>query len=108
MLLAKKVASGFGKQLTRLREAAGLSQYELAKRSKVTAQAISRIEKDEREPNWITILKFARALNVSVAEFDAGGDPRQDDTSSQSTPDDETAASSEPSPKKPSAKKSKK
>lgn len=75
MLLAKK--SGFGGQLKRLRDHAGLSIYQLAKESGVSLQAISRIEKDEREPNWITILKLARALKVSVSEFDTGEDPRE-------------------------------
>lgn len=62
----------FGDRLRELREAAGVSQYALAKRSKVTAQAISRIEKGDREPNWLTVILLARALGLAVNEFDSG------------------------------------
>jgi transcriptional regulator with XRE-family HTH domain len=71
MLVAK---SAFGKRLAELREAAGLSQYQLARQSGVTAQTISRIELEERDPNWVTVLKLARALGVSVADFDDQGE----------------------------------
>lgn len=100
MLLAKN--SGFGKQLKKLREAAGLSLYQLAKDSGVTLQAISRIEKDEREPNWITILKLARTLDVSVSEFDTGEDPREKEEADQ--PPDEPSLAKKPGKRKPPPK----
>lgn len=62
----------FGDRLRELREAAGISQYALAKRSKITAQAISRIERGDREPNWLTVLCLVRALGLDVNEFDSG------------------------------------
>lgn len=64
------VASDFATKLTELRESAGLSQYALAKKAGVSKQAISLLEKGENEPNWTTVKKLARALGVSVADFD--------------------------------------
>jgi transcriptional regulator with XRE-family HTH domain len=60
----------FAQRLRELREAAGLSQYELARRSGVSKQALSKLEKGERQPSWETVRKLARALDVSVAAFD--------------------------------------
>jgi transcriptional regulator with XRE-family HTH domain len=60
----------FARRLRELREAAGLSQYELAKQSGVSKQALSKLERGERQPSWETVRKLARALNVSVAAFD--------------------------------------
>jgi transcriptional regulator with XRE-family HTH domain len=73
------VASDFGKRLTDLREKAGMSQHALAKASKITAQAISLLERGESEPKWATVQKLARALGVSVAEFDTDdeGEPEK-------------------------------
>ena len=68
------VASGFGTRLTELREAAGLSQYALAKKSGVTAQAISKLEQGERDPSWSTVVKLARALGIGVEKFDVKDD----------------------------------
>jgi transcriptional regulator with XRE-family HTH domain len=63
--------SGFGKRLKHLREKAGISQYELAKRSGVSPTSLSRIEAETREPTWPTVVKLARALDVPVGEFDS-------------------------------------
>ena len=60
----------FGDRLRALREAAGLSIYELAKRAGLSRTAVSRIEQDERQPSYETAVKLARALGVSVAAFD--------------------------------------
>jgi transcriptional regulator with XRE-family HTH domain len=71
-MLVAAARTKFGERLRELREAAGVSQYALAKRSTVTAQAISRLEKAEREPNWLTVVLLARALGVAVGDFDTG------------------------------------
>ena len=63
-------SSGFGKRLKELREKAGISQYELAKRSKVSPTSLSRMEAETREPTWPTVLKLAKALDVPVGSFD--------------------------------------
>jgi transcriptional regulator with XRE-family HTH domain len=69
------VASGFAERLKQLREAAGLSQYALAQKAKISKQAINQLEKGVSEPGWETVRKLARALGVSVAEFDVEDQP---------------------------------
>jgi len=59
----------FTRQLTALREAAGLSQYELAKRSGLTKQAISRLELGNQGPAWETVQRLAVALGVDCRAF---------------------------------------
>lgn len=71
-MLVAAARTKFGARLRELREAAGISQYLLAKRSTISAQAISRIEQRDREPNWLTVVLLARALGVAVSEFDTG------------------------------------
>ncbi|MBY0512555.1 MAG: helix-turn-helix domain-containing protein [Gemmataceae bacterium] len=65
----------FAERLRELREASGLSQYALAKRSGVTKQAISLLERGDNEPSWVSVRKLARGLGVSVSEFDTGDLP---------------------------------
>src|SRR5262249_35710852 len=77
--------SAFAGKLQGLREAAGLSQYALAKRSGLSKQALSQLELGQREPSWVTVQALAGALGVSCDEFidlsiynrkDAQGPPR--------------------------------
>src|SRR5689334_636444 len=56
------VADSFAKRLATLREEAGLSQYELARRSGMSKQALSNLELGNREPTWLTVRRLARAL----------------------------------------------
>ncbi len=71
---SKKQASGedapkFGGRLRRLREAAGLSQEELASRAGLTAKAISLLERGERKrPYPHTVRSLADALGLSEEE----------------------------------------
>ena len=63
-------ASGnFGKRLRDLRTAARLSLYALSKKSGISAVAISRLEKGQREPAWATAVKLADALCVTLSAF---------------------------------------
>jgi transcriptional regulator with XRE-family HTH domain len=59
----------FAKRLTQLREQAGLSQYEVAKRSGVTRQTLSRLEMGDSVPSWPTVQALARALGVNCLAF---------------------------------------
>jgi transcriptional regulator with XRE-family HTH domain len=59
----------FTRQLVALREAAGLSQYELARRSGLTKQAISRLEQGNQGPAWETVQRLALALGVDCRAF---------------------------------------
>lgn len=59
----------FATRLRALREHAGISAYELAKRSGVSAPMIRNIEAGTNLPGWEVVCKLADALGVSVAEF---------------------------------------
>jgi transcriptional regulator with XRE-family HTH domain len=94
--------STFGRRLRELREKAGLSRYALAKVSGVTAQALANLENGSSVPTWPTVLKLARALDVSVEEFDTGEDPRDRGDQAGDEPPPATPAKR---PKKPKPKK---
>jgi len=62
----------FGKNLRRLRQAAGLTQEGLSVRTKLDTGEISRLERGARDPQLRTIVRIARGLDVTVAELLAG------------------------------------
>ena len=67
--MAQEPPVPFGTRLRRLREAAGLTQEELALRSGVSAKAISTLERSERKrPYPHTIRSLADALDLSENE----------------------------------------
>ena len=75
VLVAKgKPKSTFGPRLRALREAAGLTQSQLAEKADMLANALARLERGERDPLWATVLKLAEALDVSTDEFKADDD----------------------------------
>jgi transcriptional regulator with XRE-family HTH domain len=59
----------FAERLRTLREAAGLSQYALARRSGLSKQALSNLELGNREPTWATVQVLALALGVDCRSF---------------------------------------
>lgn len=67
--MAKKKRETFGAIVVRLREAAGLSQYALAKKAGMSQQTLSYLESQDREPNWSSVQRIARALGVSCEVF---------------------------------------
>jgi transcriptional regulator with XRE-family HTH domain len=62
-------AHSFAARLSALREKAGFSQYELARRTGLTRQTLSRLEMGESVPTWPTVQLLARALGVDCAAF---------------------------------------
>jgi excisionase family DNA binding protein len=58
-----------GKQLRALREAAGLSQLQLASASGLTHEAISRLETGMNAPHAATVIALAQALAVAPERF---------------------------------------
>jgi DNA-binding XRE family transcriptional regulator len=58
-----------GRNLRRLRTAAGLTQNALAKRSGVNRANLSRMESGRQAPTAITLWHLARSLRVSPASF---------------------------------------
>jgi transcriptional regulator with XRE-family HTH domain len=60
----------FATKLREQREAAGLSQSELAGRAGLHTQAVAKIEQGIREPSLATAQAIARALGLSLSAFD--------------------------------------
>lgn len=65
----KRTPSGFGARLRELREAAGLTQEDLAQRTGLQYQSIARYERGAVEPTWPIVLKLANALGVELNDF---------------------------------------
>jgi transcriptional regulator with XRE-family HTH domain len=59
----------FGGRLRELREAAGLTQQQLADKVGCKWLAVSRWERGVREPGWGQVLAICEALDVSADEF---------------------------------------
>lgn len=66
--------TGFAQQLQGLRERAGLTQGELAKRAGCTTMTISKLERAVQEPAWPLVLAIASALGVSCLAFLPSGE----------------------------------
>ena len=65
----KKRDTGFAVRLKELREAAGLSQQQLAERAGMHLYGIAKLEQGVREPGWVTVLDLAAALGVEPNDF---------------------------------------
>jgi len=59
----------FAPRLRELREAAGLTQRDLAEATGSTIRNISRLETGAQEATWPTVLKLCKALGVSCEAF---------------------------------------
>jgi predicted ATPase/DNA-binding XRE family transcriptional regulator len=74
------LSESFGTLLRRLREAAGLTQEELAERAQLTDRGIRYLERGLRRPNRDTVQRLARALGLGAdgkAAFTAAARPHQ-------------------------------
>jgi DNA-binding XRE family transcriptional regulator len=60
----------FGLRLKELREAAGLSQAELANRAGMKQSSVSAYEQGSREPGWGKVVALAAALGVHADAFE--------------------------------------
>jgi transcriptional regulator with XRE-family HTH domain len=60
---------GFAARLRALRQAAGLTQVELAERSGVQLTSVTKLEAGTNIPQWPTVILLARALGVSLDQF---------------------------------------
>jgi DNA-binding XRE family transcriptional regulator len=61
----------FAVLLKRAREAAGLSQPQLAERAGMNRFGIAKLEQGVREPTWQTVQAIASALGLSCRDFEA-------------------------------------
>jgi putative transcriptional regulator len=74
----KAEPTGFAGRLKALREAAGLTQKELADRAGFHHFSVAKLEQGVQEPTWPTVLALARALGVNCLAFtveDGGAEP---------------------------------
>ena len=61
--------TGFASRLTTLREAAGLTQAQLADRTGYYRFTLAKLEQGVQEPTWPTVLALAAALGVEITDF---------------------------------------
>jgi transcriptional regulator with XRE-family HTH domain len=62
-------AAQFAQNLRRLRLAAGLTQEALSDATQLDPGEISRLERGNRNPRLLTLVRIARGLGVPVAEL---------------------------------------
>ena len=61
--------SAIGSKIRELREAASLTQEDLAHEANISTSTLSRIERGNYQPRMDTLGKLAQALKVPVAEL---------------------------------------
>lgn len=62
-----------GNRIKAVRESRGLSIRDLAELAGTNKSQIVRIESGQSDPHYTTLLRIARALEVSVGDFADGG-----------------------------------
>src|SRR5947209_5174793 len=65
-----KDGTTFGQRLKALREAAGLTQQQLADRSGLHLGAVFKLEQGKRSPSWDTVQSLCRGLGVRCEAFE--------------------------------------
>ncbi|WP_283637081.1 helix-turn-helix domain-containing protein [Aquaticitalea lipolytica] len=65
----KEIIKQIGDNIRQLRLERHLSQFQLQVDANVAKNQIGRIERGERIPNVITLLKVAEALDVSISDI---------------------------------------
>jgi transcriptional regulator with XRE-family HTH domain len=65
----KSPPTGFAQRLKALREAAGLTQAQLAERAGLYSFSVAKLEQGVQEPTWPTVLALAQALGVNCLAF---------------------------------------
>jgi transcriptional regulator with XRE-family HTH domain len=94
MVQVATMAISFGRRLKTLRERAGLTQEQLARKADVSTSFLSKLEQKDHDPSWTTVQSLAKALGVSTDEF--------------ATDDDDEGGAETPAPKKPKGGKGRK
>src|ERR1700677_2145088 len=78
--------TGFGSSLKRLREAAGMSQQQLAVKTPCSVFTVSKLERGAQEPAWPLVLAFCRALGVTSEAFQPADDTTAPGSAAEQTP----------------------
>lgn len=74
MARANRVQRAFGKAVRKHREAAGVSQEQLADLAGIHRTYIGDVERGERNLGLVNVYRIADALNVTVSELVADAD----------------------------------
>jgi transcriptional regulator with XRE-family HTH domain len=90
-------AEWFAGRLRELREAAGLTQQQLAERAGMAWRTVTHLEGGDRKPTWETVLALCQALAVDCGEF--AKEPAAQPEPRRGRP--RKAAPTEPAPKRP-------
>jgi transcriptional regulator with XRE-family HTH domain len=72
-----RALSLFGRTVRRLRKQRGLSQEKLAELAGMHLNHVSSIERGERNPGLLSVLKIAKALDVPVTDLFDEFPPRE-------------------------------
>ena len=64
-----KRKNAFAERLKSLRQNAGLTQEELAKKARLSHHGLTKLEQGDRKPTWETVQALCKALGVSCEEF---------------------------------------
>jgi len=88
------MSSGFGRRLKVLRASAGMTQEAVARAADVSLATVAKLERGETDPTWNTVRALAKALGVSVAEFEV-------DEPAEPEPPAEPAKPDKPAKKRP-------
>jgi transcriptional regulator with XRE-family HTH domain len=68
---SRKADPALGPVLKRLRTERGLSQEALAYQAGLTSGSLARIELGQASPEWSTVRRIAKALDVSLVDLAA-------------------------------------
>ncbi|HYT92782.1 MAG TPA: helix-turn-helix transcriptional regulator [Gemmataceae bacterium] len=74
--MAEAPQTNFAGRLKELREAAGLTQQQLAQRAGLHKLSVAKLEQGLREPSWATVQALAAALGVDCQAFQETPAPR--------------------------------
>lgn len=97
----RMIGQTFGARLKQLREQAGLTQVELAKKAGLHQFGVAKLERGERQPTWATVQALCKALGVSCTAFEDTAPPAGP-AQSEEPP---AAPPAPPPPEKPARKK---
>lgn len=64
-----KHRTSLGKRIVELRHQYGLTQEELADKTRIAARSLSEIENGKCSPNAIIVYRIAMALGITLLEF---------------------------------------
>ena len=62
----------FGERLSFLRKERGLTQAQLAEKADIAREMVSRYERNAQDPDFSTVVRIAKALEVSVNSLLSG------------------------------------